>query len=305
MATVKIIPIRKSNNNTDPISKVAEMGIAIPDKGDMDIPMMNKEAMQHPAVIFEANRIACPNGEFVEDPTIYNKFVQINAMTLNNVADTMHEGACPAFAANTISACTSTMANICVDSFVNSLYSHYLSFNESLANLVRSSFGCFIEENEEDVTGSAFPYVPSVIHNASYFKNTEYMVAAINNFVKLSIEERNRIIDTGAFIDFCISYVNNIGACIYSATMEDLSGIIFRHKFKGTSYDDFIMKVNGLFSLMMGNMSYEISAFNYNMQRNHTLMFSGQEIDKLICPDCDTKPGGNNYPVNTHKKIRF
>ena len=84
--------------------------------------------MLKPAVTFNANRIAYADGVKVDNGDIYETLLNINTECLATSAADLQSGVDPKFMANTFAMISRTNTDIMINSFCNSLTSHYCVF---------------------------------------------------------------------------------------------------------------------------------------------------------------------------------
>ena len=235
--------------------------------------------MLEPAVIFNANRIGYADGEKVDNGEIYETLLDINTDCLATAAVDLKYGVDPKFAANTFAMISRTNADIIINSFCNALTSHYCVFaarvNIMLKNLLGDRFESITKKMDTE-------YV--------WFNHERYLNDAIDRLMNLPLEERDKIIKSNALVDFCVGFVNYIGERIYTETMHTVSqALAYSVSEYPAEERTVIPTVNSSFSIMMGDMTYEIAAFVYNMEAYHSLIFNNKEIAAIKYADSPEK----------------
>lgn len=224
--------------------------------------------MLKPAVTFNANRIAYADGVKVENGEIYETLLNINTDCLATSAIDVQNGVDPKFMANTFAMISRTNADIMINSFCNSLSSHYCVFAVRVNMIIDKLLG-----DRADST------IRKLDTECAWYNHDRYIVTAIDRLMNCSLEERNRIIQSHALVDFCVGFVNNIGERIYTEAMHAISqALAYTMSDAPAEERTVIPAVNSAFSIMMGDMTYEISAFVYNMETYHNLVFNNREI---------------------------
>ena len=224
--------------------------------------------MLRPAVTFNANRIAYADGVKVDNGDIYETLLNINTECLATSAVDLQNGADPKFMANTFAMISRTNTDIMVNSFCNSLTSHYCVFAARVNMTIDKLLG--------DRTDSI---VRKLDTEYAWYNHDRYLSTAINRLMNCSLEERDKIIKSNALVDFCVGFVNNIGERIYSDTMHVVSqALAYVVSDMPAEERTIIPSINSAFSIMMGDMTYEVAAFVYNMENYHNLVFNNKEI---------------------------
>lgn len=242
--------------------------------------------MLKPAVTFNANRIAYADGVKVENGEIYETLLNINTDCLATAAVDLQNGIDPKFTANTFAMISRTNTNIIINSFCDALTSHYCVFatrvNIILKNLLGDRFESITKKMDTE-------YV--------WFNHERYLNDAIDRLMNLPLEERDKIIKSNALVDFCVGFVNYIGERIYTETMHTVSqALAYSVSEYPAEERTVIPTVNSSFSIMMGDMTYEIAAFVYNMETYHSLIFNNKEIAAIKYADSPEKnPYDENY----------
>lgn len=235
--------------------------------------------MLKPAVTFNANRIAYADGVKVENGEIYEILLNINTDCLATAAVDLQNGTDPKFTANTFAMISRTNTDIIINSFCNALISHYCVFaarvNIMLKNLLGDRFESITKKMDTE-------YV--------WFNHERYLNNAIDRLMNLPIEERDKIIKSHALVDFCVGFVNYIGERIYTETMRTVSqALAYSVSEYPAEERTVIPTVNSSFSIMMGDMTYEIAAFVYNMETYHSLIFNNKELAAIKYADSPEK----------------
>lgn len=242
--------------------------------------------MLEPAVTFNANRIAYADGVKVENGEIYETLLNINTDCLATAAVDLQNGIDPKFTANTFAMISRSNTDIIINSFCNALISHYCVFaarvNIMLKNLLGDRFESITKKMDTE-------YV--------WFNHERYLNDAIDRLMNLPLEERDKIIKSHALVDFCVGFVNYIGERIYTDTMHTVDqALAYSVSEYPAEERTVIPTVNSSFSIMMGDMTYEIAAFVYNMEAYHSLIFSNKEIATIKYADSPEKnPYDENY----------
>lgn len=242
--------------------------------------------MLKPAVTFNANRIAYADGVKVENGEIYETLLNINTDCLATAAVDLQNGIDPKFTANTFAMISRTNTNIIINSFCDALTSHYCVFatrvNIILKNLLGDRFESITKKMDTE-------YV--------WFNHERYLNDAIDRLMNLPLEERDKIIKSNALVDFCVGFVNYIGERIYTETMHTVSqALAYSVSEYPAEERTVIPTVNSSFSIMMGDMTYEIAAFVYNMETYHSLIFSNKELAAIKYADShEMNPYSENY----------
>lgn len=231
--------------------------------------------MLKPAVTFNANRIAYADGVKVENGEIYETLLNINTDCLATAAVDLQNGIDHKFTANTFKMISSTNTNIIINSFCDALTSHYCVFaarvNIMLKNLLGDRFESITKKMDTE-------YV--------WFNHERYLNDAIDRLMNLPLEERDKIIKSHALVDFCVGFINYIGERIYTETMHTVSqALAYSVSEYPAEERTVIPTVNSSFSIMMGDMTYEIAAFVYNMEAYHSLIFSNKELAAIKYAD--------------------
>ena len=242
--------------------------------------------MLKPAVTFNANRIAYADGVKVENGEIYETLLNINTDCLATAAVDLQNGIDPKFTANTFAIISRTNTDIIINSFCDALTSHYCVFaarvNIMLKNLLGDRFESITKKMDTE-------YV--------WFNHERYLNDAIDRLMNLPLEERDKIIKSNALVDFCVGFVNYIGERIYTETMHTVShALAYSVSEYPAEERTVIPTVNSSFSIMMGDMTYEIAAFVYNIEAYHSLIFNNKELAAIKYADSPEKnPYGENY----------
>lgn len=231
--------------------------------------------MLKPAVTFNANRIAYADGVKVENGEIYETLLNINTDCLATAAVDLQNGIDPKFTANTFAMISRTNTNIIINSFRNSLISHYCVFATRMNILLKNLLGDLFESITKKMDTE---YV--------WFNHEWYLNDAIDRLMNLPLEERDKIIKSHALVDFCVGFVNYIGERIYTDTMHTVSQALAHSVSEYPAEERTVIPtVNSSFSIMMGDMTYEIAAFVYNMEAYHSLIFSNKELAAIKYAD--------------------
>ena len=224
--------------------------------------------MLKPAVTFNANRIAYADGVKVENGEIYETLLNINTDCLATAAVDLQNGIDPKFTANTFAMISRTNTNIIINSFCNSLTSHYCVF----AARVNMTIDKLLGDRADSI-------VRKLDTEYAWYNHDRYLSTAIDRLMNCSLEERNKIIQSNALVDFCVGFVNNIGERIYSDAMHVVSqALAYVVSDMPAEERTIIPSINSAFSIMMGDMTYEVAAFVYNMENYHNLVFNNKEI---------------------------
>lgn len=231
--------------------------------------------MLEPAVTFNANRIAYADGAKVNNGEIYETLLDINSDCLATTAVDLKFGVDPKFAANTFAMISRTNTDIIIDSFCNALTSHYCVFaarvNIILENLLGDRLSSITKKMDTEY---------------AWYNHDLYLNTAIDRLMNLPVEERNKIIQSRALVDFCVGFVNTIGGRIYTEAMHVLSqALAYSVSECPPEERTVIPAVNSYFSIMMGDMTYEVAAFVHNMETYHGLIFSNKEIADIKYTD--------------------
>ena len=224
--------------------------------------------MLKPAVTFNANRIAYADGVKVENGDIYETLLNINTDCLATAAVDLQNGIDPKFTANTFAMISRTNTNIIINSFCNSLTSHYCVF----AARVNMTIDKLLGDRADSI-------IRKLDTEYAWYNHDRYLSTAIDRLMNCSLEERNKIIQSNALVDFCVGFVNNIGERIYSDAMHVVSqALAYVVSDMPAEERTIIPSINSAFSIMMGDMTYEVAAFVYNMENYHNLVFNNKEI---------------------------
>lgn len=249
--------------------------------------------MLKPAVTFNANRIAYADGVKVENGKIYETLLNINTDCLATAAvDLLQNGIDPKFTANTFTMISRTNTNIIINSFCNALASHYCVFatrvNIMLKNLLGDLFESITRKMDTEY---------------AWYNNDRYLNTAIDRLMNLPLEERDKIIKSHALVDFCVGFVNHIGERIYTDAMHTVCQALAHYASEYPAEERTVIPtVNSSFSIMMGDMTYEIAAFVYNIETYHSLIFNNKEIAAIKYADSPEKnPYGENYEGSRSK----
>ena len=231
--------------------------------------------MLKPAVTFNANRIAYADGVKVENGEIYETLLNINTDCLATAAVDLQNGIDPKFTANTFAMISRTNTDIIVNSFCNALTSHYCVFAARVNIMLKNLLGDLFESITKKMDTE---YV--------WFNHERYLNDAIDRLMNLPLEERDNIIKSHALVDFCVGFVNYIGERIYTEAMHVVSqALAYSVSEYPAEERTVIPTVNKSFSIMMGDMTYEIAAFVYNMETYHSLIFSNKELAAIKYAD--------------------
>lgn len=242
--------------------------------------------MLKPAVTFNANRIAYADGVKVENGEIYETLLNINTDCLATAAVDLQNGIDPKFTANTFAMISRTNTDIIINSFCNALTSHYCVFaarvNIMLKNLLGDRFESITRKMDTEYT---------------WYNHERYLNTAIDRMMNLPLEERDKIIKSHALVDFCVGFVNYIGERIYTDAMHTISqALAYSVSEYPAEERTVIPTVNSSFSIMMGDMTYEIAAFVYNMETYHSLIFNNKELAAIKYADSpEMNPYSENY----------
>ena len=248
--------------------------------------------MLKPAVTFNANRIAYADGVKVENGEIYETLLNINTDCLATAAVDLQNGIDPKFTANTFAMISRTNTDIIINSFCNALISHYCVFaarvNIMLKNLLGDRFESITKKMDTEY---------------AWFNHERYLNDAIDRLMNLPLEERDKIIKSNALVDFCVGFVNYIGERIYTETMHTVSqALAYSVSEYPAEERTVIPTVNSSFSIMMGDMTYEIAAFVYNIEAYHSLIFNNKEIAAIKYADSPEKnPYDENFKGHRNK----
>lgn len=248
---VKFIPLSGDEKSLVPVSPLDQDG-----------------NMLKPAVTFNANRIAYADGVKVNNGDIYETLLNINTECLATSAVDLQNGADPKFMANTFAMISRTNTDIMVNSFCNSLTSHYCVF----AARVNMTIDKLLGDRADSI-------VRKLDTEYAWYNHDRYLSTAIDRLMNCSLEERDKIIQSNALVDFCVGFVNNIGERIYSEAMHVVSqALAYVVSDMPAEERTIIPSINSAFSIMMGDMTYEVAAFVYNMENYHNLVFNNKEI---------------------------
>ena len=252
MATkIKVIPLSGDVKSPVPVSPLDQDG-----------------NMLKPAVTFNANRIAYADGVKVDNGDIYETLLNINTECLATSAVDLQGGVDPKFMANTFAMISRTNTDIMINSFCNSLTSHYCVF----AARVNMTIDKLLGDRADSI-------VRKLDTEYAWYNRDRYLSTAIDRLMNCSLEERDKIIQSNALVDFCVGFVNNIGERIYSDAMHVVSqALAYVVSDMPAEERTIIPSINSAFSIMMGDMTYEVAAFVYNMENYHNLVFNNKEI---------------------------
>lgn len=224
--------------------------------------------MLKPAVTFNANRIAYADGVKVENGEIYETLLNINTDCLATAAVDLQNGIDPKFTANTFAMISRTNTDIIINSFCNSLISHYCVF----AARVNMTIDKLLGDRADSI-------VRKLDTEFVWYNRDQYLSITIDRLMNCSLEERDKIIQSNALVDFCVGFVNNIGERIYSDAMHVVSqALAYVVSDMPAEERTIIPSINSAFSIMMGDMTYEVAAFVCNMENYHNLVFNNKEI---------------------------
>ena len=248
--------------------------------------------MLKPAVTFNANRIAYADGVKVENGEIYETLLNINTDCLATAAVDLQNGIDPKFTANTLAMISRTNTNIIINSFCNALISHYCVFATRVNILLKNLLGNLFESITKKMDTE---YV--------WFNQEQYLNDAIGRLMNLPLEERDKIIKSHALVDFCVGFVNYIGERIYTETMHTVSqALAYSVSEYPAEERTVIPTVNSSFSIMMGDMTYEIAAFVYNIETYHSLIFNNKELAAIKYADSpEMNPYGEDFKGDRRK----
>lgn len=251
---VKFIPLSGDTKSPVPVSPLDQDG-----------------NMLKPAVTFNANRIAYADGVKVNNGEIYETLLNINTDCLATSAVDLQDGVDPKFMANTFAMISRTNTDIIVNSFCNSLSSHYCVFAARVNMIIDKLLG-----------DRADSIVRKMESEYAWYNHDRYITTAIDRLMNCTLEDRNRIIQSHALVDFCVGFVNNIGERIYTDAMHTISqALAYAVSDAPAEERTVIPAINSAFSIMMGDMTYEIAAFVYNMENYHSLVFNNREIASI------------------------
>ena len=245
----------------------------IPLSGDVKSPVpvnpLDQDGnMLKPAVTFNANRIGYADGAKVNNGEIYETLLNINTECLATSAVDLQGGVDPKFMANTFAMISRTNTDIMVNSFCNSLTSHYCVF----AARVNMTIDKLLGDRADSI-------VRKLDTEYAWYNHDRYLSTAIDRLMNCSLEERDKIIQSNALVDFCVGFVNNVGERIYSDAMHVVSqALAYVVSDMPAEERTIIPSINSAFSIMMGDMTYEVAAFVYNMENYHNLVFNNREI---------------------------
>ena len=248
--------------------------------------------MLKPAVTFNANRIAYADGVKVDNGDIYETLLNINTDCLATAAVDLQNGIDPKFTANTFAMISRTNTDIIINSFCNSLTSHYCVF----AARVNMTIDKLLGDRADSI-------VRKLDTEYAWYNRDRYLSTAIDRLMNLPIEERDKIIKSHALVDFCVGFVNNIGERIYSDAMHVVSqALAYVVSDMPAEERTIIPSINSAFSIMMGDMTYEVAAFVYNMENYHNLIFNNKEIAAIKYANSPEKnPYDENYKGRSSK----
>lgn len=273
---VKFIPLSGDEKSPVPVSPLDQDG-----------------NMLKPAVTFNANRIAYADGVKVENGDIYETLLNINTECLATSAVDLQNGVDPKFTANTFAMISRTNTDIIINSFCNSLTSHYCVF----AARVNMTIDKLLGDRADSI-------VRKLDTEYAWYNHDRYLSTAIDRLMNCSLEERDKIIQSHALVDFCVGFVNNIGERIYSDAMHVVSqALAYVVSDMPAEERTIIPSINSAFSIMMGDMTYEVAAFVYNIEAYHSLIFNNKEIAAIKYADSPEKnPYDENFKGN-HRKF--
>lgn len=266
---IKVIPIMKS----EPVEPFDADGV-----------------IKKPAVTFEPNHIACGNGTKVKND-VYKHFLDVNSECLYNTALALRDNVNPEFAANSVDMLSYCNAKVLVDSFTSSIGSYYMVFISKVNEMIK------------DIAGENANTMKTTIR--CWGRYERYLFDGLQKFTNCSVEERNTIVNTGAFVDYCIGLVNILGSNAYSDAIDKICVALSDVRYNNCTVDpdSAIAMLNQLFCVLMADMTYEVSAFNNNMKAYHGLIFSSNEIDEIA--HLDNSGNGTNYRVDDDQKFPF
>lgn len=234
------------------------------------MPYDSEGNMMAPAVTFEANRMAYSDGAKVENGGIYSTLLDINETLLMHTVEDLNASVDPKFVANNIKMISQLNLNILEDSFYNAIYSHYCVFMGKVNAIIDAAY-----------EGKA-PITAAMMHNNDLtYIRSRYLSFAMDKFMNSDLDNRDAILNSHAFVNMCIAFVNTVGEQAYNTAMLAagealaLTSIECNSDLKNRVIIPFI---NREFSAMMGDMTYEISAFVHNIKSYHALVFSNEEI---------------------------
>ena len=249
--------------------------------------------MLKPAVTFNANRIAYADGVKVDNGDIYETLLNINTECLATSAADLQSGVDPKFMANTFAMISRTNTDIMINSFCNSLTSHYCVF----AARVNMTIDKLLGDRADSI-------VRKLDTEYAWYNRDRYLSTAIDRLMNLPLEERDKIIKSNALVDFCVGFVNYIGERIYTDAMHVVSqALAYVVSDMPAEERTIIPSINSAFSIMMGDMTYEVAAFVYNIEAYHSLIFNNKEIAAIKYADSPEKnPYDENFKGN-HRKF--
>lgn len=249
--------------------------------------------MMQPAVTFEANCIAYPDGAKVPNGDIYSTMMEISKGCMGRSLDDLHMGVDSKFVGENFNNISKMNLDIMIDSFLNSLHSHYCVFAAKVNSIVNGLYG-----DNTPITARKMP-----LSDDFYYK-THYFRSQMRQFIEKDVDARNIILESNAFTNCCVIGVNTIGMFAYNDAMATISEAIAITDAEHDSDPNdriIIPFINHIFSSMMADMTYEISAFLHNMKTNHEFVLARKEVLELKYFD-DPK---NNPTLNPKAMVDY
>lgn len=240
------------------------------DKPATIMPYDSEGNMMTPAVTFEANRMAYSDGAKVENGGIYSTLLNINETLLVHTIEDLNTSVDPKFIANNVKMISQLNLNILEDSFYHAIYSHYCVFMGKVNSIIDAAY-----EGKAPMTAAMMNT------NDLIYIRSRYLASAMNQFMNSDLDNRDAILDSHAFVNMCVAFVNIIGEQAYNKAMLAVSEALALTSIEcGSDPKDrvIIPFINREFSTMMGDMTYEIYAFVHNIKSYHALVFSNEEI---------------------------
>lgn len=234
------------------------------------MPYDSEGNMMTPAVTFKANRMAYSDGAKVENGGIYSTLLDINETMLVDVVEDLNTGIDPKFVANNVKMISQLNLNILEDSFYHAIYSHYCVFMGKVNTIIDAAY-----DGKTPMTAAMMN-----TNDLIYIRN-RYLSSAMNQFMNGDLDKRDAILDSHAFVNMCVAFVNIVGEQAYNKAMLAIGEALALTSIECSSdpKDRVIIPfINHEFSTMMGDMTYEISAFVHNIKIYHALVFSNEEI---------------------------
>ena len=230
--------------------------------------------MLKPAVTFNPSTVVSYNGTKVTNGDIYVNFMRINNDCIVRSVDALRYKTDPYFVASTVSTLSNNNFDIIIDSFTNSLKGHIAVAVRDFNFIIKS----LLENNPEAVKPLDVVYINETF--LGRYDNPMYS-SGIRNFFNATSEERELICKTGVIDNWVIGCVNNTGERIYSMMFSKLAEVLSLCNMDENTLNDIVSIVNGITASMMSNLTYECSAFIYNIENFNGSVLSTDDISAI------------------------